>query len=722
MAKKLVVTLAALVLLCAGTFVIGDCYDKARVLANESEQLHAKYQVAQVLEYETSLRTLPYALKAEVHQQNEAYDVLLDVQCEDPVLLQRIKGVFGTYYGYWKSHIYEYDNIHTYVKDEESGAVAGTHLELAELSLQQLNEAYQIVLRLHYDETGFLVLDAMDSVGFEWKNQFSESMKREIENYMSAEVREYAGDEAYTQNLFEMALKPITNMEMIIAVPVELASGDLIYDAAMSATGRDFKPVMAVYAGIVCGVVLLASLFLPISVIRETAWIKRLLNIKIEILSILLAIGLIPGFVICLELAQASVYGNLRELILHFRMEQWVNELTALSNGLLWFVYLALVMFTAMLIRWIWNKGLICYLKENTCAAWLIGLFMALVHWFMNLFDQLLNFDLKDSINQLVIKITGINLIVMVLICCIFPAGIVFAVIYSVALFFFLRRKLKKIQADYSLVLDTAERLSGGNFNVKIDFDAGIFNSMNKALSTLKSGFQKAVSEEVKSQRMKSELITNVSHDLKTPLTSIITYVDLLKTSENEDEKHQYLETIDRNSHRLKNLIEDLFEVSKATSGNVSLHLMDVDLVSLIRQVILECEGKLLEKNLDVKILSNEEKIMLKLDSAKAFRIFENLTLNICKYALSNTRVFVNVEKSDETVKVIFKNISEQEIGFDPDEITERFVQGDKSRNAQGSGLGLAIVKSFTELHHGSFHVETDGDLFKAIVVLPLSQ
>jgi len=294
------------------------------------------------------------------------------------------------------------------------------------------------------------------------------------------------------------------------------------------------------------------------------------------------------------------------------------------------------------------------------------------------------------------------------------------AILYSVALFFFLRSKLRKIQSDYQKVLQMTQRLSDGNFNVSMEQDAGIFNSMKDALGTLKIGFQKAVNEEVKSQKMKSELITNVSHDLKTPLTSIITYVDLLKTSESDEEKQQYIDTIDRASHRLKQLIEDLFEVSKVSSGNVTLNLVEADLIALITQVELECEEKLKEKQLDVKLQTSEEKIIMQLDSAKAFRIFDNLILNICKYAMKGTRVFINIEKNDTTVKVIFKNISEQELSFDPDEITERFVQGDKSRNAQGSGLGLAIVKSFTELHHGHFHIETDGDLFKAIVELPL--
>ena len=169
----------------------------------------------------------------------------------------------------------------------------------------------------------------------------------------------------------------------------------------------------------------------------------------------------------------------------------------------------------------------------------------------------------------------------------------------------------------------------------------------------------------------------------------------------------------------MKHLIEDLFEVSKVQSGNVALNLMEVDLVSLIRQVHLECEEALKEKNLEVRINTSDEKVVLQLDSAKAFRIFENLLLNISKYAMNSTRVFIDLMQSDHSIKVIFKNISEQELDFNPDEITERFVQGDASRNSQGSGLGLAIVKSFTELHHGHFHVEVDGDLFKAIVEFP---
>lgn len=717
MGKKLAVLIAALVLLFAGTAGILSCYEKADALAKEDSLEIVRHSVASDFANNTSLRTLPYALKAEVIGQDDALHVLMDVKTEDAVALQRIKGVFGTYYGYWKSHVYEYVNVHTYVKDLKTGKTNGTHLELADMDDKQLQQKYQIVLKLTYDSLGNLILSDYDQVDYNWQGQFDEATKEEIEQYMRVEVKETLGGE---DGLFEMTLKPITNMEMIIAVPVELEQGDLLYGAGQVYLDYIFSRYLAVFAIVICVIVFGMSLFLPLSVYREVEWTKRFLNIKFEILAVLETVGLIAGMALIITIAAHTVDGGIKELVTEFHMEQFLNEITLLVNGGLWFIYLSMVMFAAMLIRWIWHKGIFTYLKENTCIAWLIGLVVLLIHWIIGLFEKIMSFDLKNPVNQLVVKVVGFNLIAVVVLCCLFPAGIFLAVLYSIALFFFLKMKLQSIQKDYLKVLHTTETLSNGNFNVTIEENAGIFASLNESLRTLKTGFQHAVNEEVKSQRMKSELITNVSHDLKTPLTSIITYVDLLKNSTDDAQKQQYIETIDRASHRLKHLIEDLFEVSKATSGNVSMNLVDVDLISLIRQVELECEEKLREKNLEVRLNAPVEKLTMKLDSAKAFRIFENLILNICKYALSGTRVFVDVQTMDTAARITFKNISESELVFDPNEITERFVQGDKSRNTQGSGLGLAIVKSFTELHGGSFHIETDGDLFKAIVELPM--
>ena len=239
---------------------------------------------------------------------------------------------------------------------------------------------------------------------------------------------------------------------------------------------------------------------------------------------------------------------------------------------------------------------------------------------------------------------------------------------------------------------------------------------MRDELNNIQKGFKAAVEEEVKSQRMKTELISNVSHDLKTPLTSIIAYVDLLKGEEDEEKRKAYLETLERKSQRLKHLIEDLFEVSKATTGNINLNIMDVDISYLMKQVVLELDDKINEAGLDMRLSLPEEKVILSLDGQRTYRVFENLIINVVKYALPNSRVYIDIKEGRENVDVTIKNISADEITFNINEISDRFVRGDKSRNTEGSGLGLAIVKSFVELQGGKFHIEVDGDLFKAII------
>jgi signal transduction histidine kinase len=214
---------------------------------------------------------------------------------------------------------------------------------------------------------------------------------------------------------------------------------------------------------------------------------------------------------------------------------------------------------------------------------------------------------------------------------------------------------------------------------------------------------------------MKTELITNVSHDLKTPLTAIITYVNLLKEKNLTEEQIQsYVDTLDKKSLRLKRLIEDLFEVSKANSGNVQLNLQNCDLANLIKQCFYEVEGQFEEKKLTTRLSMPEGKILLKLDSEKTYRIYENLFNNIVKYAMSGTRVYLSMVEEKDTIVVTVKNITEAELYVPAEELTERFVRGDASRGSiEGSGLGLAIARSFTEIQGGRFEIDVDGDLFK---------
>ena len=328
------------------------------------------------------------------------------------------------------------------------------------------------------------------------------------------------------------------------------------------------------------------------------------------------------------------------------------------------------------------------------------------------------HFDVTKDGKKLILRIVLWNALILVIVCSLPLGGVTIAVIYSVVLYFVLRRYVSKLQKKYGLLLKATNEIAQGNLNVTIEEDLGVFEPFKPQIYRIEEGFRNAVAEEVKSQRMKSELITNVSHDLKTPLTAIITYVKLLQEpGVTEEQRKEYLETLDRKSLRLKALIEDLFEVSKANSQNITLDIRDVDIVSMVKQVEFEMEDKLADAGLDVRMNLPEEKVIVPLDSQKTFRIFENLFGNIAKYALPGTRVYVNGFTAKDEVTIILKNIAAQELSASGEELTERFVRGDASRNTEGSGLGLAIAKSFTEIQGGKFRIELDGDLFKVVLI-----
>ena len=327
------------------------------------------------------------------------------------------------------------------------------------------------------------------------------------------------------------------------------------------------------------------------------------------------------------------------------------------------------------------------------------------------------HFDVTKDAKKLILRIVLWNALILVVICSLPLGGLTIAIIYSVILYFLLRRYISKLQKKYGLLLKATNEIAQGNLNVTIEENLGVFEPFKPQIYRIEEGFRNAVAEEVKSQRMKSELITNVSHDLKTPLTAIITYVKLLQEpGVTQEQRKEYLETLDRKALRLKALIEDLFEVSKANSRNITLDIRDVDIVSMVKQVEFEMEDKLTDAGLEVRMSLPEEKVIVPLDSQKTFRIFENLFGNIAKYALPGTRVYVNGFTAKEDVTIILKNITAQELSVSGEELTERFVRGDTSRNTEGSGLGLAIAKSFTELQGGKFRIELDGDLFKVVL------
>lgn len=384
------------------------------------------------------------------------------------------------------------------------------------------------------------------------------------------------------------------------------------------------------------------------------------------------------------------------------------------ANYIVWMVLLISWFIIILSLRSVFTLGIKRYAKERS----LCGQFLTwLIYSIKKFLASLSRIDLTDNTNKAIIKILAVNFVILLLLCSIWLVGIAVLILYTIILFFIMRKYMEDIKYKYGILLNAARRMAKGNLEVSVEEDLGIFNPLKEELSKVQFGFKKAVEEETKSQNMKTELITNVSHDLKTPLTAIITYINLLKEENiTEEERNSYIDTLDKKSLRLKRLIEDLFEISKASSNNISLELVEVDLAALIKQVQLELSDKIAESNVEFRTQFPEEKVILKLDSEKTYRIFENLIMNIIKYAMPGTRAYVEVFSEDSVVTVCLKNVSAAELNMNPEEITERFVRGDESRNTEGSGLGLAIVKNFVELQAGKFQIQLDGDLFKAII------
>lgn len=340
--------------------------------------------------------------------------------------------------------------------------------------------------------------------------------------------------------------------------------------------------------------------------------------------------------------------------------------------------------------------------------------------WFVEAIDKV---DFGKKSGRLILKAVILNFVILLVCVSTWFFGIAGLIVYSVLLFSFLKTRYDRAAAAYANVLRETDRMAEGELSEPVTGDFGMFVSLGENLRKVKEGFRKAVEKEVKSERMKTELITNVSHDLKTPLTAIMTYVELLKKEDiTEEERISYIATLESKSKRLKVLIEDLFEVSRAASNNLTLNVMDMDLVQMVKQMAVEYEDKFSAAGLNLRQLMPDGRVMVQLDGQKTFRILENLFTNICKYAMPGSRVYAEVSEREQRAVVTLKNISANELTVSADEIVERFVRGDASRNTEGSGLGLAIAKNLTEAQGGTFAIEIDGDLFKAELSFPLKE
>ncbi|GBF34880.1 two-component sensor histidine kinase [Desulfocucumis palustris] len=290
---------------------------------------------------------------------------------------------------------------------------------------------------------------------------------------------------------------------------------------------------------------------------------------------------------------------------------------------------------------------------------------------------------------------------------------------FNIAAIYFAARSLSSLWQ----IMEAVKEISTGNVDYALNISqiSAAFSGFAGDIQSIQGGLKRAVAEAVKGERMKADLITNVSHDLKTPLTSIVNYVDLLKKEHlNNENAVNYVCVLEEKSARLKQLIEDLIEASKASSGNLAVRAEKIDLHELVMQACGEYQEKFTEAELDIHVNADDKKTLIFADGKHMWRIVENLLSNVLKYSMPRSRVYIAITRNDPYGMLIIKNISSIPLDISPEQLTERFVRGDSSRTTEGSGLGLSIAESLTNLQGGRFNVKIDGDLFKVMVEIPL--
>ena len=530
-------------------------------------------------------------------------------------------------------------------------------------------------------------------------------------NYILGDYMEYFSDIDVDDQKVSDVMDPISNKTIIYGLKKD-NNGFGRYNYLTSLTYE--KTLMYSIVPCALGVILmmLLVLFIPYQYEKESTKLNFVANIKFGILAFVITwIVLLFGMLGVWCLVQIP-YTSIENFAKEFRMT--VDNIELLRDVCLFVsivVELLMVIIVTYVFKVMFKKGIGTYFKENTILGYIVSKSSVLYH-------KIVTFDFSDPVLLIVLKgsliIMAICISTSLLLGVSLAYGFIVTLIISIVNYLF----ISKVKKDHDELLDITSKIADGDFDVKANDNMIYFKEVCNNVTSIKASFEKSVKEEVKSQNMKTELISNVSHDLKTPLTNIITYTDLLKNENlSKEDIKGYVESLERAGNRLKTLIDDLFEVSKANSGDIKLDIQNVDIIAIIKEAILESSELLNAKKLTIKENYSDNSIIMPLDGNKTYRIFENCLSNISKYALEYTRVYVDVTQDDKQVKIVFKNVSNQEMDFDSEHIMERFVQGDKSRNTVGSGLGLAIAKSFANIQNGDFKIETDGDLFKAIII-----
>lgn len=439
---------------------------------------------------------------------------------------------------------------------------------------------------------------------------------------------------------------------------------------------------------------LLLGIFMNMEKIDGSESLRKVFKFPIELVIILFVIFVVSSAGIS---SMNQIYSNL--YIFYFL---YLLGLVIISLTVNYFI---------ILLKSIFNKNTENYLVKNSL---IYRIFNAAISEFSNIDEE--NKNIKDAKIKFTLVYFGICFALFILflfLASIFysaPEGIIFPMIlFGIFIYIIILKNINEV----ARISRESSEIVKGNYKKNIAKNGGLYDGIVDNFNNIGENLDLAIEDAVKSERLKTELITNVSHDLKTPLTSIINYSDLLSKDDNSEEQvREYSKIINDKSNKLKVLIEDLFEVSKATSNNIELNKQELDFNSLVQQSIGEWEDKIAEKNLEIISNLPEDKVMLNIDGQKFSRVLDNLFSNISKYALENSRVYVDLIDEDG-VKLTIKNISKYPLNISSDELMERFTRGEKSRTTAGSGLGLSIASSFVRAHGASFEIDIDGDLFK---------
>ncbi|CUP12689.1 sensor histidine kinase [Clostridium baratii] len=562
---------------------------------------------------------------------------------------------------------------------EKSKFVEGI-LENKTLEGIEHNNNYEVNLVISYDEVGDVTVC------------YTNRKNKVVRTYSALYFLERYSNVLYNYNL---EYKPIKNAIFIYGI------NDILSFALRNQIYIPMDSMQYNYLNIATLAILFISLITKYKREKESNFIRKLLNIPFEINILITSFILVNGSRMINNYLIDIVYSEI------MKIDKFSIILSYIVSFILSFIYLYVAHYTVTLIKEIFRYNFRKYVKEK----------VLIVKGVRSIIKYIKEIDFKDKLERKILLISLINFIAISLICSMWIFGIFISIIYTVVIYILIKKYFLKISNYYNKLLSCTNEIKEGNFNYYTEEDLNIFEPIKEEIFKVKDGFENALNNELESQKMRVELISNVSHDLKTPLTSIINYTELLKY-ENLDykTKKEYIETLDRKSKRLKTLIEDLFDVSNVRGKDVKLNIEEVNVIELINYTLLELEDKINKSSLIFSLNFEEDEVILNLDRKRTIRVFENLIVNITKYSLENTRVYIDTKKENNKFYITLRNISKEEIDVNGEHLLERFVRGDKSRNTEGAGLGLSIAKDFIELQGGNLNVNIDGDLFKVII------